>query len=53
VKKVYWTPWIEQTKDVINKGARYLFAALVLSLLILANIAAICVILVHLKSFGQ
>ena len=45
----YWSPWVEELRIVILKYARYLFASLVLSLLLFANIAAIMVILRAMK----
>ncbi len=48
-KNVYWTPWVEETKAVVNRYARYLFASLILTFLVLANLAMILVIVASLK----
>lgn len=44
-----WQPWIEETKAAVNRYARWVFAALVLNFLVLANVAAVFVILNQLK----
>jgi hydrogenase maturation factor len=33
-----WQPWIEETKILITKSAKWVFCALILNLLIMANI---------------
>lgn len=36
-----WKPWVEETKFAINQYAKWVFAALVLNFLILANIGVL------------
>lgn len=40
-----WKPWIEETKKTINQYAKWVFATLVLSFLLLANIGVLVFII--------
>jgi hypothetical protein len=44
-----WQPWIEETKAAINRYARWVFAALVLTFLVFANVATILTIMILFK----
>lgn len=46
-----WHPWLEEVKIVTVKWARWIFAMLILTFLIFANVAAVLTILVQLKRF--
>lgn len=49
MKRLFWYPWIHETKKLITEWARWIFAALILSFLILANVGAVLFILTYLR----
>lgn len=48
-----WEPWVYETQRVIVSTARWVFAALILNFLILANIGAVLVIINELKKLTE
>lgn len=44
-----WKPWVSETRAIINEYGRYIFAALVLNGLVLANVALVLFILRVIK----
>ena len=49
----YWKPWITETRDTINNSAKWVFASLILSILVLGNIALIVFVLAYIKYLVQ
>ena len=37
----YWRPWISETATLVNKSAKYIFATLIFTALILINLTLI------------
>ena len=50
MKNPIWTPWIAETKRLISVSAKWVFAALILSFLVLANAAAVLTIISMIKN---
>lgn len=48
--KKLWRRWDRETKDVLNAWTPRIFAVLVLNFLILANVAAVAVILAAIRA---
>lgn len=48
-----WEPWVYETQKVIIKTARWIFAALILNFLILANVGAVLVIINQLRKITE
>lgn len=50
MKNPIWKPWIAETRSVIATSAKWVFAALILSFLVMANLAAALTIISMIKN---